>query len=73
MKKEKNAPIFIEVEGAGGEPNLVNIQKIQNVRSTTDSTTGKPVQFIYFEGPGAYCKAYEDLESLKRKLEEASK
>ena len=73
MKKEKNTPIFIEVEGAGGEPNLVNLQNVQNIRSTIDNASGKPVQFIYFEGPGAYCKVYEDFESLKKKIKEATK
>lgn len=72
MKKEQKAK-FIEVKGLYGDSQLINLDRVQNIRSTIDEKSGKQIIFIYFDGPGAYVKTSDTLEDIKEKIKEINR
>ena len=71
--KNKTPGRYIEVRTPDeAHTQLVNIDKVTNMRSTIDDRSNKRVTFIYFDGPGSYCRTPDTIEEVKRKIIEES-
>lgn len=70
--KKSNGFIILK-SGDGNGTQIVNLNKVQSMRSAIDDRTGNVVTFIYFDGPGSYAKTANTLEEIIDAIGEAGK